>query len=196
MDRFPDERVQRPDHPLGQEARGRAQARSGSDGHACGSRASAMALNQWRLMAPALDVAHVQEAWPEAPGPVRPGQPFQQVCDEPVPGIAPRAVAKAGLADTRCPTGQRDADPLRRHCLPGRRAALSWPRHSFPRAPLSNSACRPKARRTPASTPGSRLQGTSSGSSSLAMVARTSRAIMARHPCRHVSSAICRCPPC
>src|SRR5690606_4396284 len=74
-------------------------------------------------------------------GPVRLGQPFQKVGDELILGIALRAVAKTGLADTKGPTGQRDADPLRRHCLLGQLAALSWPCHFFPRASLSNSAC-------------------------------------------------------
>ena len=36
---------------------------------------------------------------------------------------------------------ERDADPLRRHRLLGQIPALSWPRHFFPRAFRSKSAC-------------------------------------------------------
>jgi hypothetical protein len=54
-----------------------------------------------------LDIAHVQEAQSKAPGPVRLCQPFQKVCDELIFGITLRDVAKADLADTKCPTGQR-----------------------------------------------------------------------------------------
>ena len=55
------------------------------------------------LMVPvmSLDFAHVQKAQSKTPGPVRLGQPFQQVCDELILSIALRAVAKTGLADTK-----------------------------------------------------------------------------------------------
>lgn len=52
-----------------------------------------------------------------------------------------RAVAITGLANPEGPAGQRNANPVSRHRFLGHLAALRWPRHFFPRASLSRSAC-------------------------------------------------------
>src|SRR5690606_24264506 len=51
------------------------------------------------------------------------------------------AVTIAGLADLEGAAGERNAHPSQRHCFPGHLSALRWPRHFFPRASLSSSAC-------------------------------------------------------
>lgn len=88
-----------------------------------------------------LDVPQVQETQAETPGLVDIRQPDQQIGNHLVLVVTLRTIAKAGLADAERPAGQRDADPLRRHRLLGQLPALSWPRHFFPRASRSRSAC-------------------------------------------------------
>uniref|UniRef100_A4WQH4 Uncharacterized protein n=1 Tax=Cereibacter sphaeroides (strain ATCC 17025 / ATH 2.4.3) TaxID=349102 RepID=A4WQH4_CERS5 len=88
-----------------------------------------------------LHVPQVQKAQAETPGLVDIGQPDQKVGDHLVLVIALRAVAETGLADPERPASQRNADTLRRHRLLGQLPALSWPRHFFPRASRSRSAC-------------------------------------------------------
>lgn len=89
----------------------------------------------------AFDVAQMQETQAEAPGLAGVGQPDQQIGDLLVLVLQLRAVAITGLADPEGPADQRNADPVSRHRFLGHLAALRWPRHFFPRASLSRSAC-------------------------------------------------------
>ena len=86
-------------------------------------------------------IPKVQETQAETLGLVNIGQPDQHVGDHLVLVVALRAVAETSLTDPKRPAGQRDADPLHRHRLLGQLPALSWPRHFFPSASRSRSAC-------------------------------------------------------
>ena len=83
-----------------------------------------------------------------------PRQSDQEIGDLLVLLVQPGAVTITGLADTKGAAGQRNADPVQRHRSPGHLPALSltadasiclsakgWPRHFFPRASFSSSAC-------------------------------------------------------
>ena len=99
------------------------------------------------------------------------------------------AVAKAGLADPKRPAGQRDADPLRRHRLRGQLPALSWPRHFFPRAFRSKSACMLRSANMRFSR---RFSSSRVVRGSLGPVAFTAHSGSSwTHPCRHTRPATC-----
>src|SRR5690606_11911358 len=70
-----------------------------------------------------------------------PHKPKQQIGDLIVIGIALGAIPITGLADAEGPTCERDTHTALRHCFLGQLSALRWPRHLFPRASFSRSAC-------------------------------------------------------
>ena len=88
-----------------------------------------------------LHVAQMQETQAEAPGLAGVRQPDQQISDLFILVLQLRAVAITGLAHPEGPAGQRDADLVSRHRFLGHLSASRWPRHFFPRASLSRSAC-------------------------------------------------------
>ena len=59
------------------------------------------------------------------------GQPDQQIGDPLILIAQLWAIAKARLAEPKGPAGQRNADPVLRHCSPGHLAALRWPGYFF-----------------------------------------------------------------
>ena len=120
---------------------GSVPAHNRSDERVYGSMPSAMALNQWRLMAPALDVSQVQEAQPEAPCLAGLRQADKEIGDLIILRVSYGAIAKTGLAHPEGPAGQRYADTACRHCVPGQRPARRWPRYFFDKASRSRSAC-------------------------------------------------------
>lgn len=81
-----------------------------------------------------------RKAQAEAPGPGSIGQAIEKLRDDLFLLTALRTIAKAGLAEAKRPAGQRDAAPFVATTL----AALSWPRHCFPSASRSRSACMPR----------------------------------------------------
>jgi hypothetical protein len=89
----------------------------------------------------ALHVAQIQKAQAKAPGPSHLRQANQQISNPLILLIQLGPVTIAGLADTECPAGNRNAHALSRHSFLGQFTTQGWPSYFFARASFNSSFC-------------------------------------------------------
>ncbi len=99
------------------------------------------AVNAFMVPVMPPDIAQIKETQTEAPGLLCLRQSDQEIGNLLVLVIQPGAVTITCLTDLEGAAGNRNAHPSQRQCFPGHFSALRWPRHFFPRASLSSSAC-------------------------------------------------------